>query len=320
MNVILADRADDSDETESTNGLGKTTLLRIIHFCLGSDLGRDKVLTHPKLSGVTFGLSFLCDGQTIEVLRDIGDAKNVWVTSSFLHGFEYTVEETSDSSTKISLEDYRSLLTLRFIGNMRPESNTPSFREIALYLIRIGKSAFIEPTTAFQGQPGASKRISTSYLLGLNWSSQKKLQTLLDARRQVDAGAKALEEAEASSRQKSIGDLEAERVALEAGIGTRRAEVEKFNVRDDYQDLQDRLSQVDRTLHDLINENFGDKRLLQHYVKPPKNCPRLIRRSRLPFFKMLVQFFAKMRFGNWTRLQRSTPRSIGIARSFWMGR
>src|SRR3546814_20912254 len=35
MNIVLADTNADSEETESTNGLGKTTLLRIIHFCLG---------------------------------------------------------------------------------------------------------------------------------------------------------------------------------------------------------------------------------------------------------------------------------------------
>jgi uncharacterized protein YydD (DUF2326 family) len=46
FNIVMADTAKDSEETESTNGLGKTTLIRIIHFCLGSDLARDKVLTH----------------------------------------------------------------------------------------------------------------------------------------------------------------------------------------------------------------------------------------------------------------------------------
>jgi uncharacterized protein YydD (DUF2326 family) len=44
MNVVLADQGTDSDENESTNGLGKTTLLRIIQFCLGGDFSRDRVL------------------------------------------------------------------------------------------------------------------------------------------------------------------------------------------------------------------------------------------------------------------------------------
>ncbi|MEY9363656.1 uncharacterized protein YydD (DUF2326 family) [Bradyrhizobium yuanmingense] len=47
FNVVLADTAEDSKETESTNGLGKTTLIRIIHFCLGMEIGRDKVTQSP---------------------------------------------------------------------------------------------------------------------------------------------------------------------------------------------------------------------------------------------------------------------------------
>jgi len=37
LNVVLADRTKESTKKDSTNGLGKSTLLEIIHFCLGSN-------------------------------------------------------------------------------------------------------------------------------------------------------------------------------------------------------------------------------------------------------------------------------------------
>jgi uncharacterized protein YydD (DUF2326 family) len=274
MNVILADRADDSEETESTNGLGKTTLLRIIHFCLGSDLGRDKVLTHPKLKDVTFGITVFYDGTSIDIQRSTGTPKSVWVSNLFLAGTTFSPEEARGEQTRISLDDFKTLLSLRFIRSALGQAEAPSFREVALYLIRVGKSAFVDPTTVFQGQNGASKRATISYLLGLNWSSQQRLQTLLDDRKQIDAAIKALQEVEASGGHKSIGELEAERVALEASIAAKRTEVELFNVREDYRDLQSRLSAVDRSLHDLINENHTDRRLLEHYVKSAKDLPQ----------------------------------------------
>ncbi len=40
LNVILADRQHDSDDKDSRNGIGKTTLISVLHFCLGSDLSR----------------------------------------------------------------------------------------------------------------------------------------------------------------------------------------------------------------------------------------------------------------------------------------
>ena len=37
LNVILADRKEESGKKDSRNGLGKTTLINILHFCFGSD-------------------------------------------------------------------------------------------------------------------------------------------------------------------------------------------------------------------------------------------------------------------------------------------
>src|SRR5512138_95545 len=79
FNVVLADTAEDSKEPESTNGLGKTTLIRIIHFCLGMDIGRDKVLSHPDLANVTFGLDMSLGGHTVTVERNTSSAKLVTV-------------------------------------------------------------------------------------------------------------------------------------------------------------------------------------------------------------------------------------------------
>src|SRR4051812_8700287 len=84
LNIVLADRGSDSEETESTNGLGKTTLLRIIHFCLGSDISRDRVLTHPDLGGVNFGIDFVVDGVTYTASRLTSSPDFVRISKAFL--------------------------------------------------------------------------------------------------------------------------------------------------------------------------------------------------------------------------------------------
>ncbi|MFX9597074.1 hypothetical protein ABTO83_19965, partial [Acinetobacter baumannii] len=57
-------------------------------------------------------------------------------------------------------------------------------------------------------------------------------------RDQNTAALKALKAAEETFEILSIGDLEAERVALELVLRTKKDEVEKFNVRSDYADLE----------------------------------------------------------------------------------
>jgi uncharacterized protein YydD (DUF2326 family) len=273
LNMVLADKTDDSEETESTNGLGKTMLIRIIHFCLGSDLARDKALSHPKLKGVTFGLDLLYEGSEVSASRNTAAPLSIHVSPRLIDGLSIEVERATPKRATISLDAWKDVLTRRFVPGAAVGGSTPTFREIALYLIRLGKPAFADPTIAFQGQSGASKRLTTSYLLGLNWAAQKKLQDLLDTRKRVGETIQALKEAESSANDKSIGDLDAERVALEATVSAKRSEVEGFKVREDYRDLERHLGDVDLQLHELVNENYSDRRLLDHYQESAEELP-----------------------------------------------
>src|SRR3989337_2240395 len=80
MNIVVADRAEESSDKESRNGLGKTTLLRIIQFCLGADFAREKVLSHPMLVGTDFNLDFELAGVLVTATRNTGSPGTVVVT------------------------------------------------------------------------------------------------------------------------------------------------------------------------------------------------------------------------------------------------
>ena len=57
FNVILADRTKESTRGDSRNGLGKTTLFEIVHFCLGAGTRRNQGLLVAPLDGWTFTLN-----------------------------------------------------------------------------------------------------------------------------------------------------------------------------------------------------------------------------------------------------------------------
>jgi len=278
MNVVIADRADGASDTESTNGLGKTTLIRIIQFCLGSDLSKDKVLNHPDLKSVMFGIDFDYLGAVISVKRNTAeDGDRVTVSSSFVDGLDLELIGEEDGFKTITTEDWRRVLTLRFLtgrgaGTSTSNLGSPSFRELAYYYMRIGKAAFVDPKLVFQGQSGASSRLSVSYLLGLNWGAQKKLDKKRDKSAEVGKAIKVLKTAEETDLD-SLGDLEAERVVMEEAILARQSEVEDFNVRQDYREIEARLIAIDRQLHDLINDNHSDSRLLENYLISSKETP-----------------------------------------------
>jgi uncharacterized protein YydD (DUF2326 family) len=275
MNIILADRAEDSDETESTNGLGKSTFVRIIHFCLGSDFSREKVLNHPELKGATFFLDFSWNGSECTVSRSTIREKHVRVTREFLEGIEIESSDLGAGFAEISLEDWKAVLAARFYSEsaIEPFKFAPSFRDLAVYLFRLGKSAYVDPQTAFQNQSGASKRLCVSFLLRLNWTQQREIEAQTQRRERNKSAIEALRAAEESQAIQSIGDLEARRVASELALRSKKEEVENFNVRSDYRELERSLHNLDRRIHDLINENFSDRRLLDYYRGSAKALP-----------------------------------------------
>jgi uncharacterized protein YydD (DUF2326 family) len=276
LNIVLANRGEDSDDTESTNGLGKSTLLRIIHFVLGAELKRTSILAHDDLAGVTFGLDLEIDGILYSIGRSTAPADIVLVDTALIARLPLDIE-VSDGRAKLSLETWRSALSMLFTPETRrdgaDEVFSPSFREIALYLIRLGKEAYSEPTKAYPNQKGPSKRLAVSYLLDMNWEVQRRLHGMLADRDKVTTALKALGDAQDGPSEPSIGDLEAERVVLEKALAARRAEVVGFNLRRDYRELEQRLGLADRALHDLINDNHSDRQLLRYYEESAVDAP-----------------------------------------------
>ena len=62
LNVILADRTETSTQKDTRNGLGKSTLIEIIHFCLGSNVQRGQGLSIEPLRGWEFTLEITLAG------------------------------------------------------------------------------------------------------------------------------------------------------------------------------------------------------------------------------------------------------------------
>ena len=69
MNIILADRTLEETRQDSRNGLGKSSLIEVIHFCLGSDFARSG-LTSPALRGWTFSLDLEIGEALISISRN----------------------------------------------------------------------------------------------------------------------------------------------------------------------------------------------------------------------------------------------------------
>src|SRR4030042_1634573 len=80
FNVIWADRTKESTKKDSRNGLGKTTLIEIIHFCLGAKHpAQGGVLGNKGLLGWTFSMELDFAGRAFTVRRNTEKPNRVFI-------------------------------------------------------------------------------------------------------------------------------------------------------------------------------------------------------------------------------------------------
>lgn len=82
-NIILADRTKDSSKKDSRNGLGKTTLIEIIHFCLGSSLRKGSTLACKELENWTFILDLTLNNKEFSIYRNTSNPSKVKIKGDF---------------------------------------------------------------------------------------------------------------------------------------------------------------------------------------------------------------------------------------------
>lgn len=263
LNVIVAERTTTSSEKDTRNGLGKSTLLDIIDFCLGGSADKGKKLNIEPLKDWMFTLDITLGSNRVKVSRAVASVNRIAVGGS-TEGWAIQPdidEETGQAS--YSLGNWRVVLgdVLFGVGTPKGERRyTPSYRSLISYFIRTKSGAYLEPFKYLPQQKGIISKVNVTYLLGLSWEATSHIQELEEA----ELGFAALESGRTAERG-SVGELEAQRVQLAQKASEMEEAVASFKVHPQYQKFQEEADQLTRSLHGLANENVRARQRLAHY-------------------------------------------------------
>ncbi len=272
FNVVLADRTDTSTDKDSRNGLGKTTVLQIIHFCLGGSTQKNRGLMKLALHGWQFTLELVIGGRAFTVMRDTSEPGKV-VFSGDTSGFP--IMPRPDSllhGPHLRIDDWTRVLGFLMFGLSveEPVAHQPSFRDLFNYFARVGKGAYASPFESHRKQGAYQSRINAAFLLGLSWETavawkiHKEQEDILKKLKKA-AGTGLL-----ANVMGSEGQLEAERVKLTIRRRDEEASLKSFKVHPQYQDIERRANDITAALQRLSDANFSDSRLLENYSESVK--------------------------------------------------
>lgn len=274
FNVILAERTKESNKKDSRNSLGKSTLIEIIHFCLGADRG--ETLRKKEMDGWTFTLELDLAGKKYAVTKNTSAKSKVFIEGDCSSWPIFPDIDKKTGGKVISNADWKRVLGVLMFGlqlNYEERKYVPTFRSLISYFVRRnGKSgAFLEPFQQYKVQQEWDKQVNNAFLLELGWDYASKWQVLKDREKIL---AQIKQEAQAgllANIMGSIGELEANKIRLEAQAKQEEAHLKNFKVHPQYSKIEIEANELTKRIHDLVNENINEKRLLEYYEASSKD-------------------------------------------------
>ncbi|MEO5333875.1 MAG: DUF2326 domain-containing protein [Magnetococcus sp. YQC-5] len=278
FNVVLADRTKESTDKDSRNGLGKSTLIEIVHFCLGANIDKEIKLSLPKehLPDWEFSLELAFGTHQVTVTRGVENPTHLMVADV---PSNWPIQSSIRKGIRSYLAKEWNLLLGHFLFGLPYETGDawrgPSFRSLISYFIRRRKGAYLKPFKSFEGQPAMDEKINNAFLLGLAWEDAAELESIEERRKGINALKTAIKAGVLQGFGGTLGELETRKVRLQGRITKEQANLSSFKVHPQYEQIQTDSNQLTQEIHALINANTVDRELLDLYgqnlseEKPP---------------------------------------------------
>ncbi|MBF0155418.1 MAG: DUF2326 domain-containing protein [Magnetococcales bacterium] len=269
FNVVLADRTKEETRKNSRNGLGKSTLIEIIHFCLGASADKDLKAALPveKLPGWEFSLDLDVGPRQVTVTRGMENPTNILVSGAPTN---WPIQPSVRNGVEAYITKEWNLLLGHFLFGLLYDTNGeslkgPSFRSLISYLIRRRKDAYLKPFKSFASQLAMDEKINNAFLLGLAWEDASELESIEKRGKGINALKTAIKAGVMQGFGGSLGELETRRVRLQGRVDKGHADLESFRVHPQYEEIQTNANRLTGEIHDLVNANTIDREMLELY-------------------------------------------------------
>ncbi|RXE56208.1 hypothetical protein ABH15_08650 [Methanoculleus taiwanensis] len=273
LNVILAERSETSTEKDTRNGLGKSTLIEIIDFCLGSRVTKGRGLSIEPLKQWAFTLEITLGGNRIKVTRAVADHNRIVIDGPTNGWIEQPDCDARSGELIFKVERWRQFLGWALFSLPRSADQLPykpSFRSLVSYMVRRGPDAYISPFQHNTKQQTWDSQLHIAYLLGMNWEFPARLRGLNEREDGVKAIEKAIKTGAMEGAIGTVGELETQRIQLEQQSAVAKQALDTFKVHPQYESVQQDADRLTKEIHDLVNRNVTDRRHLSRYQESIK--------------------------------------------------
>lgn len=267
LNLIIATKNDKSAPTASRNGLGKSTFVNVVAFCLGLDVDTKNDLPLDELKEWEWSLTFTNGKKDFTVTRGASKPEVVSVKGD-LTGCP--IIGTSEAilgegvSTSYKVEDWEKVLRWIFFG-LSPASGgadggdaAPDYQSL---MSRFVRQDFDDPIRVNPSDKITTSEMAITYLLGLDWQFLAGAKEVRKMKNEADA-LMSVARSEIAQYNKDRASLKAECDRIEQEIVDAEKALADFNTVPQAKIVEDNLYEYAIKIADLDRKIVVKSRLL----------------------------------------------------------
>lgn len=250
LNILLADRHEQSTARDTRNGTGKTSFIELVHYLLSEKRNSNDDFHKPELVGADYTIHFQEDGNNFEVSRKSGLS-----------------DEAKKDGEPIAPAELRSELALRWFGLSKEDASekyAPKFGALLSYFVRKERNGgFASPTMNASAQSSWDSQVCLSYLLGFDWRLPQQLQVKKDQKKDADTLYNMIKSGYLSDGELDLNKMQARLDFLDREVEKKRQEVASSTVLDGYRQHELTANDLTTRIRDLNEANLEDLDLVE---------------------------------------------------------
>ncbi|GGS40147.1 hypothetical protein IX27_19640 [Streptomyces sp. JS01] len=262
LNLVVADRLRGSATTDSRNSAGKSSLIELIHFLLGSRVTKTSLVARKPLREITFSLEMSWPNvDSLRVWRTGGRPNVVRISPDIADADsrEPMVLDLGDDLAEIPVETWNRLIE-RDLFHLGAEHDGVSGRTLLSFLARRASShGFNEATRTFARQAEADATTNLAYLLGLDWQLANGYRELAARKATRTQLRKAVNDPVWGRIVGSIADLRGQIALAQGQVDRLRTQIADFQVVPEYERVKEQADAVARRIKQLSQDDVIDR-------------------------------------------------------------
>ncbi len=253
LNLIVAEKSKGATSRQTRNGSGKSSLIRIINFLLGSSCDADSIFRTESLSEYDFSMSFDLGGARTLATRSGQVNSQIIVDGEFAGWPSKPKLHKQSGEYRISNTNWRKVLGSQMFGLPEGiEAYGPGFRSMITYFVRRESSgAFQEAQKQSSDQQNWDVQTNLSYLLELDWKIPHALQKVRQKEKSLTVLKKEAKDGALGALIGNIGELRTRLAVAERETSRLKQELSEFQVLPEYHELEKEASSLAIYISDL---------------------------------------------------------------------